>query len=87
MNQLSVREFILNFESGLTLQRYVKQALLLMNNMYLIRSDLPLISQVEEIKGFIDSLAEKVEEVKINHSAILASPNPDESKILLHIKP
>lgn len=86
MNQLSVREFILNFESGLTLQRYVKQALLLMNNMYLIRSDLPLISQVEEIKGFIDSLAEKVEEVKINHSAILASPNPDESKILLHIK-
>uniref|UniRef100_A0A8C1SZ00 Syntaxin-1A n=1 Tax=Cyprinus carpio TaxID=7962 RepID=A0A8C1SZ00_CYPCA len=34
--------------------------------------------QVEEIKGFIDSLAEKVEEVKINHSAILASPNPDE---------
>lgn len=86
MNQLSVREFILNFESGLTLQRYVKQALLLMNNMYLIRSDLPLISQVEEIKGFIDSLAEKVEEVKINHSAILASPNPDESKILLHIQ-
>lgn len=87
MNQLSVRVFILNFESGLTLQRYVKQALLLMNYMYLIRSDLPLISQVEEIKGFIDSLAEKVEEVKINHSAILASPNPDESKILLHIKP
>ncbi|XP_016108889.1 syntaxin-1A isoform X2 [Sinocyclocheilus grahami] len=34
--------------------------------------------QVEEIQGFIDSLAEKVEEVKINHSAILASPNPDE---------
>ncbi|XP_050985814.1 syntaxin-1A isoform X2 [Labeo rohita] len=34
--------------------------------------------QVEEIRGFIDSLAEKVEEVKINHSAILASPNPDE---------
>ncbi|XP_050985815.1 syntaxin-1A isoform X3 [Labeo rohita] len=35
--------------------------------------------QVEEIRGFIDSLAEKVEEVKINHSAILASPNPDEN--------
>ncbi|KAL1260165.1 hypothetical protein QQF64_007992 [Cirrhinus molitorella] len=34
--------------------------------------------QVEEIRGLIDSLAEKVEEVKINHSAILASPNPDE---------
>uniref|UniRef100_A0A673GZE9 Syntaxin-1A n=1 Tax=Sinocyclocheilus rhinocerous TaxID=307959 RepID=A0A673GZE9_9TELE len=34
--------------------------------------------QVEEIQGFIDSLAEKVEEVKINHSAILASPNPAE---------
>ncbi|XP_043115838.1 syntaxin-1A isoform X1 [Puntigrus tetrazona] len=34
--------------------------------------------QVEETQGFIDSLAEKVEEVKINHSAILASPNPDE---------
>lgn len=34
--------------------------------------------QVEEIRGFIESLAEKVEEVKINHSATLASPNPDE---------
>ncbi|XP_049432374.1 syntaxin-1A isoform X1 [Epinephelus fuscoguttatus] len=34
--------------------------------------------QVEEIRGFIDSLAEKVEEVKRKHSAILASPNPDE---------
>ncbi|KAI9538710.1 Syntaxin-1A [Dissostichus eleginoides] len=34
--------------------------------------------QVEEIRGFIESLAEKVEEVKRNHSAILASPNPDE---------
>uniref|UniRef100_G3P6G4 Syntaxin-1A n=1 Tax=Gasterosteus aculeatus aculeatus TaxID=481459 RepID=G3P6G4_GASAC len=37
----------------------------------------PLI-QVEEIRGFIESLAEKVEEVKRKHSAILASPNPDE---------
>uniref|UniRef100_A0A3Q3GBM4 Syntaxin-1A n=1 Tax=Labrus bergylta TaxID=56723 RepID=A0A3Q3GBM4_9LABR len=35
--------------------------------------------QVEEIRGFIESLAEKVEEVKRKHSAILASPNPDES--------
>ncbi|KAF4103713.1 syntaxin-1A isoform X1 [Onychostoma macrolepis] len=35
--------------------------------------------QVDEIRGFTDSLAEKVEEVKINHSAILASPNPDET--------
>lgn len=36
--------------------------------------------QVEEIRGYIESLAEKVEEVKRKHSAILASPNPDESK-------
>ncbi|ROL49825.1 Syntaxin-1B [Anabarilius grahami] len=36
--------------------------------------------QVEEIRGFIGSLTEKVEEVKRNHSAILASPNPDERK-------
>lgn len=35
---------------------------------------------MEEIRGFIESLAEKVEEVKRQHSAILASPNPDESK-------
>ncbi|XP_066551622.1 syntaxin-1A [Amia ocellicauda] len=34
--------------------------------------------QVEEIRGSIDTLAEKVEEVKRKHSAILASPNPDE---------
>ncbi|KAG7471101.1 hypothetical protein MATL_G00120840 [Megalops atlanticus] len=34
--------------------------------------------QVEEIRGFIDTLAEKVEEVKRKHSAILAAPNPDE---------
>ncbi|KAJ8368778.1 hypothetical protein SKAU_G00088060 [Synaphobranchus kaupii] len=34
--------------------------------------------QVEEIRGFIDVLAEKVEEVKRKHSAILAAPNPDE---------
>uniref|UniRef100_A0A8C9R322 Syntaxin-1A n=1 Tax=Scleropages formosus TaxID=113540 RepID=A0A8C9R322_SCLFO len=33
---------------------------------------------VEEIRGFIDTLSEKVEEVKRKHSAILASPNPDE---------
>lgn len=36
--------------------------------------------QVEEIRGFIDKIAENVEEVKRKHSAILASPNPDESK-------
>ncbi|XP_035241234.1 syntaxin-1A isoform X5 [Anguilla rostrata] len=34
--------------------------------------------QVEEMRGYIDALAEKVEEVKRNHSAILAAPNPDE---------
>lgn len=54
------------------------------DNMSLISSDFPLLSQVEEIRGFIDSLTEKVEEVKRNHSTILASPNPDESKTLLH---
>lgn len=59
--------------------------LVLMNNTCLISSDLALLSQVEEIRGFIGSLTEKVEEVKRNHSAILASPNPDESKTLLHI--
>jgi len=53
-------------------------------NMSLISSDFPLLSQVEEIRGFIDSLTEKVEEVKRNHSTILASTNPDESKTLLH---
>ncbi|NXW80094.1 STX1A protein, partial [Hirundo rustica] len=35
--------------------------------------------QVEEIRGFIDKISENVEEVKRKHSAILASPNPDES--------
>lgn len=35
---------------------------------------------MEEIRGFIDKIAENVEEVKRKHSAILASPNPDESK-------
>ncbi|KAK1158379.1 syntaxin-1A-like isoform X2 [Acipenser oxyrinchus oxyrinchus] len=34
--------------------------------------------QVEEIRGFIEVLYEKVEEVKRKHSAILAAPNPDE---------
>uniref|UniRef100_A0A673WSN6 BTB/POZ domain-containing protein KCTD7 n=1 Tax=Salmo trutta TaxID=8032 RepID=A0A673WSN6_SALTR len=34
--------------------------------------------QVEEIRGFIEELSEKVEEVKRQHSAILAAPNPDE---------
>uniref|UniRef100_H0XJN9 Syntaxin-1A n=1 Tax=Otolemur garnettii TaxID=30611 RepID=H0XJN9_OTOGA len=36
--------------------------------------------QVEEIRGFIDKIAENVEEVKRKHSAILASPNPDENE-------
>ncbi|NXL83270.1 STX1A protein, partial [Alectura lathami] len=36
--------------------------------------------QVEEIRGFIDKISENVEEVKRKHSAILASPNPDERK-------
>lgn len=39
-----------------------------------------LTSQVEEIRGFIDKISENVEEVKRKHSAILASPNPDESE-------
>uniref|UniRef100_A0A8C9EPD8 Syntaxin-1A n=1 Tax=Pavo cristatus TaxID=9049 RepID=A0A8C9EPD8_PAVCR len=37
--------------------------------------------QVEEIRGFIDKISENVEEVKRKHSAILASPNPDESDL------
>lgn len=36
--------------------------------------------QVEEIRSFIDKISENVEEVKRKHSAILASPNPDESE-------
>ncbi|NWI22809.1 STX1A protein, partial [Sula dactylatra] len=36
--------------------------------------------QVEEIRGFIDKISENVEEVKRKHSAILASPNPDEKE-------
>ncbi|NWS46427.1 STX1A protein, partial [Probosciger aterrimus] len=39
--------------------------------------------QVEEIRGFIDKISENVEEVKRKHSAILASPNPDESEGVL----
>lgn len=35
---------------------------------------------MEEIRGFIDKISENVEEVKRKHSAILASPNPDESE-------
>uniref|UniRef100_A0A8C9SWL7 Syntaxin-1A n=1 Tax=Scleropages formosus TaxID=113540 RepID=A0A8C9SWL7_SCLFO len=33
---------------------------------------------VEEIRGYIEALSEKVEDVKRKHSAILAAPNPDE---------
>lgn len=36
--------------------------------------------QVEEIRGCIEKLSEDVEKVKKQHSAILAAPNPDESK-------
>lgn len=36
---------------------------------------------MEEIRGYIEALSEKVEDVKRKHSAILAAPNPDESKI------
>ncbi|KAG5268022.1 hypothetical protein AALO_G00207370 [Alosa alosa] len=35
--------------------------------------------QVEQIRGFISSLSEKVEEVKRNHSAILTTAHPDEN--------
>lgn len=38
--------------------------------------------QVEEIRGCIEKLSEDVEQVKKQHSAILAAPNPDESKTL-----
>lgn len=43
-------------------------------------TSLTRVPQVEEIRGFIDKIAENVEEVKRKHSAILASPNPDESE-------
>nr|XP_009930528.1 PREDICTED: uncharacterized protein LOC104327325 [Opisthocomus hoazin] len=36
------------------------------------------IRQVEEIRGCIEKLSEDVEQVKKQHSAILAGPNPDE---------
>ncbi|NWI30095.1 STX1B protein, partial [Sula dactylatra] len=36
--------------------------------------------QVEEIRGCIEKLSEDVEQVKKQHSAILAAPNPDESE-------
>uniref|UniRef100_A0A3Q2KJY7 Syntaxin-1B n=2 Tax=Amniota TaxID=32524 RepID=A0A3Q2KJY7_HORSE len=37
-----------------------------------------LLPQVEEIRGCIEKLSEDVEQVKKQHSAILAAPNPDE---------
>lgn len=43
--------------------------------------------QVEEIRGYIEKLSEDVEQVKKQHSAILAAPNPDESEccsLLIH---
>ncbi|XP_076147307.1 syntaxin-1A [Alosa pseudoharengus] len=48
--------------------------------------------QVEQIRGFIGSLSEKVEEVKKNHSAILTAAHPDEKtkaeleKLMIDIK-
>lgn len=39
-----------------------------------------LLPQVEEIRGCIEKLSEDVEQVKKQHSAILAAPNPDESE-------
>ncbi|XP_056612382.1 syntaxin-1A isoform X2 [Triplophysa dalaica] len=36
------------------------------------------LEMVEEIQGFINSLAEKVEEIKRKHTTILASATPDE---------
>lgn len=39
-----------------------------------------LVPQVEEIRGCIEKLSEDVEQVKKQHSAILAAPNPDESE-------
>lgn len=38
------------------------------------------LPQVEEIRGCIEKLSEDVEQVKKQHSAILAAPNPDESE-------
>lgn len=38
--------------------------------------------QVEEIRGCIEKLSEDVEQVKKQHSAILAAPNPDESEFI-----
>ncbi|OBS63465.1 hypothetical protein A6R68_08019 [Neotoma lepida] len=40
--------------------------------------------QVEEIRGCIEKLSEDVEQVKKQHSAILAAPNPDESEYRSH---
>lgn len=39
-----------------------------------------MLPQVEEIRGCIEKLSEDVEQVKKQHSAILAAPNPDESE-------
>nr|XP_021137648.1 syntaxin-1B [Columba livia] len=41
-------------------------------------SPCPHCPQVEEIRGCIEKLSEDVEQVKKQHSAILAAPNPDE---------
>ena len=36
--------------------------------------------QVEEIRGMIEKIAGNVDEVKKKHGAILAAPQPDDSK-------
>lgn len=38
------------------------------------------VFQVEEIRGMIEKIAGNVEEVKKKHGAILAAPQPDDSK-------
>lgn len=43
-------------------------------------SNVYLFFQVEEIRGMIDKIAFNVDEVKKKHGAILAAPQPDDSK-------
>lgn len=43
-------------------------------------SNVCLFFQVEEIRGMIDKIAFNVDEVKKKHGAILAAPQPDDSK-------
>lgn len=43
-------------------------------------SNVYIFFQVEEIRGMIDKIAFNVDEVKKKHGAILAAPQPDDSK-------